>query len=72
MTTDTINLPAYWASALINDDFSGCDDQEEQEIREWLKNSEYGCPMYCGEESWFGQFNGIGCDLLEYTFLIKD
>lgn len=30
-------LPVYWASALINDDYTGLLDNEEQEIRNFLK-----------------------------------
>lgn len=30
-------LPVYWAHALINDDYTGLLDDEEQEIRNFLK-----------------------------------
>lgn len=30
-------LPVYWAHALINDDYTGLLDNEEQEIRNFLK-----------------------------------
>lgn len=30
-------LPVYWARALINDDYTGLLDNEEQEIRNFLK-----------------------------------
>jgi hypothetical protein len=30
-------LPAYWACALINDDYTGLSDNEEQEIRNFLE-----------------------------------
>lgn len=33
MECDTTTLPAYWASALINGDFSGLDDDEAARCR---------------------------------------
>lgn len=30
-------LPVYWACALIDDDYTGLSDNEEQEIRNFLK-----------------------------------
>jgi hypothetical protein len=35
---DTITLPAYWASALVNGDFSGLDANEEGECRAMIKD----------------------------------
>jgi hypothetical protein len=35
----TYSLPDFWASALINDDFSGLDDEEEAQINEWLSDN---------------------------------
>lgn len=31
MKTETMKLPAYWASALINNDYSGLQDQDASE-----------------------------------------
>lgn len=28
--------PAYWASVIINDDYSGLEDEEEEGITEWI------------------------------------
>lgn len=36
MQTFTFRLPAHWASALINGDFSGYYDGEESQIDRWL------------------------------------
>lgn len=66
----TVNLPAYWACGLINDDTSGLSGIEENELNQWYINNVSGC--YCAgvsEETFFGQFNGLGCDLAEYTFI---
>lgn len=37
-------LPVYWAGALINDDWSGLSDEEEQEIDNFLEQAE-GYPV---------------------------
>lgn len=38
MKTDTYVLPAHWASALINDDYSGYTDEEAMEIKGFCKD----------------------------------
>lgn len=37
-------LPVYWAYALINGDYTGLSDNEEQEIRNFLEQAE-GSPV---------------------------
>lgn len=37
-------LPVYWAGALINDDWTGLSDEEEQEINNFLKKAD-GYPV---------------------------
>lgn len=37
-------LPVYWAGALINDDYTGLSDEEEQEINNFLKQTD-GYPV---------------------------
>lgn len=37
-------LPVYWAGALINGDYTGLSDEEEQEINDFLKQAE-GSPV---------------------------
>lgn len=71
MNTETYTLPAYWASALINDDNSGMEDQDILDMQNWLETNKPGYCAEVSEEAFFGRFNGMGCDLLEYTF-IKD
>lgn len=36
-------LPAYWACALINGDYTGLSDEEEKEINNFLKQAEGYC-----------------------------
>lgn len=62
-------LPAHWASALINGDYSGCADTEENEIKAWLKDfSFYGPCLTCSEYPEITQFNGLITECLTYTF----
>jgi hypothetical protein len=30
----------HWVSALVNDDYTGLDDDEEKTLRDWLENNE--------------------------------
>ncbi len=75
MNTETYILPEYWASALINADYSGLEDSEIQEIEEFeTNNRQPGCAFYCvgcSEESYFKWSNdatNLGCNVLDYTF----
>ena len=36
--TFTLWLPEFWASALINGDFSGLNDDDEKALRRWIKH----------------------------------
>ena len=70
----TYTLPAYWASGLINGDISGMEDKEIEEMNKFLTDNNLPAPSSCSEESsftWYNDaFSGIGCDCLEYHFLI--
>lgn len=75
MQLETYILPAYWASALINNDYSGLESNDIEEIEdfEW-RNKEndhrFTC-IGCSEESYFAWRNdafNLGCDVLEFTF----
>lgn len=39
MKTTTFDLPSHWAPALINGDYTGYDDSEEREIRNFLRKN---------------------------------
>lgn len=65
-------LPQYWASALINDDYSGLDDEEERKVRNFLEI----VPGYPIGVDWdtlgFYHFNDAGtlpADCVEYIFV---
>lgn len=69
--TETVTLPAYWASALINGDYSGCDKQESRDINAWLReNPHYGPCFDCSEETDFKVFDGLLTECAEFTFPI--
>ena len=61
-------LPAAWASALINDDWSGLefdDPAEAERCREWLKSS--GMRAIDVSESYVDQYMGITTQVADFT-----
>jgi hypothetical protein len=64
-------LPAAWASALINGDFSGVDfDGYGLEIRAFITaRPECAAPVGCSEESYPAIFNGLLTDCLDYFYI---
>lgn len=73
----TIELPAYWASALINNDYSGIDDDTLLEVMAWERDNPNACITSCitpparerdaySDESYVGRYNGLMCDMLTY------
>lgn len=66
---DIYTLPAYWASALINGDYSGYEDNEIAEIQEFERL--HGYCVGCGDDSWFASHsdvNSLGGDVKEFYF----
>lgn len=52
-------LPVYWAGALINDDYTGLSDEEEQEIDDFIKHAD-GYPVSVEwETEGFYHFNDV-------------
>jgi hypothetical protein len=45
----TFDLPSRWASALINDDWSGLEEEEAQEVIDWLAAN--GNPDFCSVDN---------------------
>ncbi len=65
---DTFDAPAHWASAFVNGDCSGFSDEDQAEFDAWCQANPELCNVVdCSEESFFGRFNGLGCDLVTYT-----
>lgn len=70
--TEVYTLPEHWAPALINGDFSGLSDSEEQEIKEFCEGK--GSCLNCSEESffkWRNDANNLGANCLEFTFIAQ-
>jgi hypothetical protein len=74
-TPITYLLPVYWACALINDDYTGLSDEEENQIKDFLKTTE-GRPVSVDfETEGFYRHNDAGTlpgICAEYTFLIDE
>ncbi|NDV80783.1 hypothetical protein [Bacteroides sp. 51] len=75
MTDNEYLLPAHWASALINDDYSGYSDEDVNEIRQFLAETS-GYPL-CPEEfePGFMPFNDAGtkaCDCINFIFRVDN
>ncbi len=70
MNTETYILPAYWASYLINGDFSGLLHGEKEEIDSFIAGK--GNCVSCSDEQYYknsNDANNLSGDVLEYYFL---
>lgn len=67
--TVTYTLPTYWASALINNDESGLEDSDIKQMNNWLERNKPGSCVEVSEDTDFRTFEGLGCDVAEYTFI---
>jgi len=69
---DIYILPSCYASALINGDFSGLSDEDEDELNKWFERAKPGLCVGCSEESYFTHGHDMNCnqggDVLEYYF----
>lgn len=73
MKTDTVVLPAYWASALINRDYTAYSEQDRKEINEWIaENPQFGSALSCGEHTLMEQLDGLLTECLEFTFPLRE
>lgn len=69
--TETYILPAYWASALVNGDYSGLEDPDTKQLNDWLEQTKPGSCVGCSEEQYFSWHNDatrLGGDVLEFYF----
>jgi len=70
------NLPDFWASAIINDDWSGLSDEESNQLRNFLESEDLGDGHWNIEdqEAFFMKFHdaiGVGvlaCDCFLYIW----
>ena len=74
MNTTTYTLPALWASALINGDFSGLPPADTEYRDAWLHIEQPGAGLSCSDEPFFSRRHDafkvvpMACGCLEYTF----
>lgn len=67
----TYTLPAYWATALINGDFSGTSQEDIDAMDKFLTEEQPGSCVGCSAENWFAHTNdatNVGCEVAKYTF----
>lgn len=73
MDLETVTLPAYWASALVNNDWSGLTAADATELRAWLHaNPDCGPMLACSDVPFVGAFSGLITDCLEYFYTLGD
>jgi hypothetical protein len=74
--TISLDLPAFWASALINSDESGLEDEEQEQLDNWVNDNP---TLYCidvSEETFFSKYHDaakygvLPCDCSEFTFQV--
>lgn len=64
--TIEVNLPAYWASALVNGDDWGLEGDDLVQYQTWLYANTAIAIHSCSEESYIGRYDGLICDMLTY------
>lgn len=69
--TETVTLPAHWASALINGDYSGCTNAEKHEIDTWVKFNPHLSIVSCSDNPELHIFEGYLCETLEYACHVR-
>lgn len=70
MKTMTVTLPALWASALVENEWSGLNfhaPDEAERVKTWLHNNPDLRVISCSDEQFVGQYEGITTECLEYT-----
>lgn len=74
MDTITYTLPAHWASALINADFTGLDEADADQLDALHSGEQLGHCLSCSDEPFFCTYHDarsygvLACDCLEFTF----
>lgn len=70
---EEFDAPAHWASAFINGDTSGLEEDDLADFEAWnAKHPELGNNVVdASEETHFGRFNGLQHDLCTYTAHVR-
>ena len=67
-------LPAHWAPALVNGDFTGLDDDDEEKLLLVVAGENLPDPIEVSEETEFLRYHDakpygvLACDCLRFTF----
>jgi hypothetical protein len=73
---DTIDLYSHWASALVNNDWSGLDDEDAQELRDALSALDIDASKFVdvSGETFFGSpdCDGLQGDIATYTYIVSE
>lgn len=70
----TYTLPARWASALINDDWSGLEQDDAEHLRRWLGAERPGQCLACTDQPFFSHrhdawsVSPLADECLEFSF----
>lgn len=74
--TETFLLPTHWASALINLDYTGLDDADEQCLDQWMFHNAYGkSAVNVSEATQFAKYHDaadvgvLPCECAVFTFI---
>lgn len=67
-----IELPAYWASALVNGDYSGLDDDTLLDVHAWQRVNPNVNVVSCSDNVYIGRYDGLICDMLTYTVEVNE
>jgi hypothetical protein len=74
METCTYTLPAHWAPALVNGDFTGMEDDDEEALMRVVAGENLPDPLSVNDEPEFVKYHDaqpygvLACDCLVYTF----
>ena len=80
MQIETYELPAFWASALINSDYSGMDEADEEALEAWMTDTFVGVHSTCVDvayETGFTRWHDANlyvkaCEAATFTFHIHN
>jgi len=71
MKTIILTMPAHWASALMNLDYSGLDKEERSKLNNFLSLNDLSFVDCRGiSNPYIGKFNGLLCEVADYTYKI--
>lgn len=63
---ESLTLPEHWASALINDDWTGLEPSERDDVKRWLKYNPHLSIVDCADDPDLMIFDGLLTQCLTY------